>query len=342
MAPKSRKLRLPQLGARAKKEAAAKVEGAETRARELELQVAALQKVGLQALQASDDASSGAQLLAEATERAGRAEGEVGLLRAQLDEQTKEVEVRRAEGLATNTALADAQRKLQAAEAEAGGLRAELGGLRAAAVDLEAQLAEARNGQQAAQQAAQQVAETQAAPDEPPPPPQQQQQQAEQQVAQAEQAQQLQAAQAELAQVQQAAQQQATQLQAAQRSEQGLLTMLSRHLGRRQAHARLSLGVLRRRVALLEAANAARDGDGGARAKAARDKHAAAVAEAFFGEGKQHNTAGDFWAAREYFEHAYVAAPRNAFLLSVANTPDPPTPRRSTATPLPSSLPLLF
>ena len=139
MAPKSRKLRLPQLGARAKKEAAAKVEGAETRARELELQVAALQKVGLQALQASDDASSGAQLLAEATERAGRAEGEVGLLRAQLDEQTKEVEVRRTEGLATNTALADAQRKLQAAEAEAGGLRAELGGLRAAAVDLEAQ-----------------------------------------------------------------------------------------------------------------------------------------------------------------------------------------------------------
>ena len=94
MAPKSRKLRLPQLGARAKREAAAKVEGAETRARELELQVAALQKAaglqaGLPALQASDDASSGAQLLAEATERAGRAEGEVGLLRAQLDEQTK-------------------------------------------------------------------------------------------------------------------------------------------------------------------------------------------------------------------------------------------------------------
>ena len=76
VSPKSRKLRLPQLGARAKKEAAAKLEGAETRARELELQVAALQKVGLQALQASDDASSGAQLVAEmqiseATERAG-------------------------------------------------------------------------------------------------------------------------------------------------------------------------------------------------------------------------------------------------------------------------------
>ena len=33
----------------------------------------------------------------------------------------------RAEGLAANTALAEAQRKLEAAEAEAGGLRAELG-----------------------------------------------------------------------------------------------------------------------------------------------------------------------------------------------------------------------
>ena len=42
------------------------------------------------------------------------------------------------------------------------------------------------------------------------------------------------------------------------------------------------------------------------------------MAEAFFGEGKQHNAAGDFWAAREYFVHAYVAAPSNALLLSVA------------------------
>ena len=67
--------------------------------------------------------------------------------------------------------------------------------------------------------------------------------------------------------------------------------------------------MLRRRAALLEAANTARD------AKAFRDKEA----EAYFSEGKQHNTAGDFWAARQYFEHAYVAAPRNAFLLSVAN-----------------------
>ena len=24
----------------------------------------------------------------------------------------------------------------------------------------------------------------------------------------------------------------------------------------------------------------------------------------YFSEGKQHNTAGDFWAARQYFEHA--------------------------------------
>ena len=42
------------------------------------------------------------------------------------------------------------------------------------------------------------------------------------------------------------------------------------------------------------------------------------MAEAFFGEGKQHNAAGDFWAAREYFVHAYVAAPSHALLLSVA------------------------
>ena len=42
------------------------------------------------------------------------------------------------------------------------------------------------------------------------------------------------------------------------------------------------------------------------------------MAEAFFGEGKQHNAAGDFWAAREYFVHACVAAPSNALLLSVA------------------------
>ena len=48
------------------------------------MQVAALQKVGLEA---SEEASSGAQLLAAATERAARAEAEVGLLRAQLEEQ---------------------------------------------------------------------------------------------------------------------------------------------------------------------------------------------------------------------------------------------------------------
>ena len=66
------------------------------------------------------------------------------------------------------------------------------------------------------------------------------------------------------------------------------------------------------------------------------------MAEAFFGEGKQHNTAGDFWAAREYFEHAYVAAPRNAFLLSVADTPEPLPPASLNPYPLPSSLPLPF
>ena len=60
-------------------------------------------------------------------------------------------------------------------------------------------------------------------------------------------AEQLQRLQAELARVQQEVgvltterAQQAEQLQAAQRSEQSLLTMLGRHLGRRQAHARLS------------------------------------------------------------------------------------------------------
>ena len=42
------------------------------------------------------------------------------------------------------------------------------------------------------------------------------------------------------------------------------------------------------------------------------------MAEAYFSEGKQHNAAGDFWAAREYFVHAYVAAPSHALLLSVA------------------------
>eukprot|EP00964_Phaeocystis_antarctica_P026903 scaffold15145_cov54-Phaeocystis_antarctica.AAC.5 len=59
---------------------------------------------------------------------------------------------------------------------------------------------------------------------------------------------------------------------------------------------------------------------------------ATAVAEAYFSEGKQHNAAGDFWAAREYFVHAYVAAPSHALLLSVAtpllaltNTPSPTT-----------------
>ena len=66
----------------------------------LEMQVAALQKVGLEA---SEEASSGAQLLAAATERAARAEAEVGLLRAQLEEQEARS---RAEGLAANTALA--------------------------------------------------------------------------------------------------------------------------------------------------------------------------------------------------------------------------------------------
>ena len=64
------------------------------------MQVAALQKVGLEA---SEEASSGAQLLAAATERAARAEAEVGLLRAQLEEQEARS---RAEGLAANTALA--------------------------------------------------------------------------------------------------------------------------------------------------------------------------------------------------------------------------------------------
>ena len=73
-------------------------------------------------------------------------------------------------------------------------------------------------------------------------------------------------------------------------------------LGRRQAHARLSLAVLRRRAALLAAANtAANTAASTARdAKASRDKEA----EAYFSEGKRHNAEGDFWAARQYFSHA--------------------------------------
>ena len=64
--------------------------------------------------------------------------------------------------------------------------------------------------------------------------------------------------------------------------------------------AKASLAALQRRAQLLETANTARDGDGGARAKAQRDRAAAALAESYFSEGKGHNTAGDFWAAREY------------------------------------------
>ena len=67
------------------------------------------------------------------------------------------------------------------------------------------------------------------------------------------------------------------------------------------------------------------------------------MAEAYFSEGKQHNAAGDFWAAREYFVHAYVAAPSHALLLSVA-TPllaltHTPSPTTSHLHPSPTSCP---
>jgi len=42
-------------------------------------------------------------------------------------------------------------------------------------------------------------------------------------------------------------------------------------------------------------------------------------ADALFAEGKRRNEAGDFWAANEFFQHAFVAQPRPSLLLSVAN-----------------------
>ena len=42
-------------------------------------------------------------------------------------------------------------------------------------------------------------------------------------------------------------------------------------------------------------------------------------ADALFAEGKRFNEAGDAWTANELFQHAYVASPRTALLLSIGN-----------------------
>ena len=104
-------------------------------------------------------------------------------------------------------------------------------------------------------------------------------------------------------------------------SEAALLTLVSRHVGGAQQAASRRLDLLLRRAQLLAAQSTDTGGRAPAdeRARKRAAKEATARADALFAAGRAANEVGDVWAAAALFEHSYVAAPRVAAMLSVAN-----------------------
>jgi hypothetical protein len=92
------------------------------------------------------------------------------------------------------------------------------------------------------------------------------------------------------------------------------ITLVCRHIMRAEMSAEASLQTLLHRVAL-----AAFSQDDSAVRRSAGKGGVSTHAAALFSEGKAANAAGDHWRASQLFEHAYVAQPRLAFLLSAAN-----------------------
>mmetsp|Transcript_1624 Transcript_1624/g.4231 ORF Transcript_1624/g.4231 Transcript_1624/m.4231 type:complete len:892 (-) Transcript_1624:239-2914(-) len=104
------------------------------------------------------------------------------------------------------------------------------------------------------------------------------------------------------------------QLADAREAGRDAIMMVCRHILRAEHAAETTLETLLQRAAIM-AASAGESEGRRSTGKSGVSTHAAAL----FAEGKAANSAGDHWRASQLFEHAYIAHPRLAFLLSAAN-----------------------